>query len=156
MKISIVSTIIFISIFLFGCNIEKKSKLMYLYSKDNSGIVTIISNYKSKERIIANGKHSSKPKDGYVLIDISNKDLINDEIGICWNKNGKVWQVVNAGTNIIVNKLDSDLYEFKTSWDLDERGIPTPKFYRQSDCYTTEFFESSFLNPEGNGYVERK
>ena len=155
MKIIIITFLILLNLIL-SCSVDKKAKLMYLYSKDKSQVVTIISNYGSNQRIIANGKHSSKPDSEYILLDISNKDLLNDEIGICWGKNGKVWQLFNDNTEVYENKFDSSKYVFKNKCNLDERNIPTPSFYRESNCFTTEFFASSNMKPSGNGLVERK
>ncbi len=77
-----------------NCNSERDSNVIHLYSKDKSQVVSIISNYTKKERIIAVGKHTSKPKKDYIELDISKTTELDDQFGICWNSNGHKWEMV--------------------------------------------------------------
>ena len=106
-----------------------------LYPKDKSQAITIIT--KGEIRYIINGSRNYLPDTNYIKIDISQIDPIGDEIGVCWNKDKYLWELVNHKSRIIENKLDSSLFRFNTSWEVDDRGIPNSAKYHKDLCGTT-------------------
>ncbi|WP_430908522.1 hypothetical protein [Maribacter sp. 2-571] len=146
---------VLILVLAYGCS-EKQSEIIYLYPADRSQVVTIISNYTARGRAIAIGKHSEMPEKGYVLLDISGIREGGDEIGICWDKNGHRWEMVNNGSRVINNKLDTTQYVFRDEWFKDKRGIANPEYYWQPNCFTVGTLDFSKHKPKENGIVERK
>jgi hypothetical protein len=146
---------IVVLIIVFGCSIEKRNELMYLYSSDKTQVVTILTDYTNNKRFIVNGKHKYIPKDNYYLIDISQISELGDEIGVCWSIGGKEWQIVNDKARIIEIKIDTSSYSFKDRWYKNERGIPNAKYYRQDNCFTVGVLNYSENFPRENGSVER-
>ncbi|MFI2744369.1 hypothetical protein ACG2LH_16660 [Zhouia sp. PK063] len=147
----LLSVVLFV---LVSCNTKKRSNIIYLYSKDKSQVVSIISNYSKKERIIAVGKHTSKPIKDYIELDISKTTKLDDEFGICWNTNGHKWELVNDKAKIVKVALDTTKYVFRESWFKD-KGTPNTKYYIKTDCFVVEALNYSELYPEENGSVER-
>ena len=139
---------------IFSCSSERKNNVIYLYSKDKSQVVSIISNYSKKERIIALGKHISKPKKDYIILDISKITKLDDEFGICWNSNGYKWEMVNDKARIVKVSLDTTKYVFRESWFEDE-GTPNTKYYTKAKCFIVGALNYSKHYPEENGSVER-
>lgn len=138
-----------------NCSSERDSNVIYLYSKDKSQVVSIISNYNKKERIIAVGKHTSKPKKDYIELDISKTPKMGDEFGICWNINGHKWEMVNDKAKVIKVNLDTTKYVFRENWFKSKIGTPTPKYYRENNCFTVGAVNYSKHKPQENGSVER-
>lgn len=138
----------------FSCNSERKSRVIHLYSKDRSQVVSVISDYTKKERIIAVGKHTSKPNKDYLELDISKTSKIGDEIGVCWNINGHKWEMVNDKAKVLKVNLDTTKYIFRGNWFKDE-GVPNTKYYIKKDCFTVGVLNYSKHVPEENGSVER-
>ncbi|MFH6935776.1 hypothetical protein [Flavobacterium sp. FlaQc-30] len=138
----------------FSCGSERRSNVIYLYSKDKSQVVSIISNYSKNERIIAVGKHFSKPKNNYIELDISKITELNDQFGICWNSNGYKWEMVNDKAKIVTVSLDTTKYFFRESW-FKEEGTPNTKYYIKDNCFTVGALDYSKYYPEENGSVER-
>lgn len=155
-KIMIISRVFLVVMLftMFSCDSEKKSRIIHLYSKDRSQVVSVISDYVKNERIIAVGKHKSKPVKDYIKLDISETSKIGDEIGICWNVNGNQWEMVNDKTKVVKWNLDTTKYVFRENWFKDG-GSPNAKYYRQSDCYTVGVLNYSKQFPEENGWVEK-
>ncbi|PQJ16577.1 hypothetical protein [Aureicoccus marinus] len=148
-----------ISLFLFflaffSCGSERKNNVIHLYSKDKSQVVSIISNYNKKERIIAVGKHISKPVKDYIELDISKTTKLDDQFGICWNTNGHKWEMVNDKAKIVKVALDTTIYVFRESWFKD-KGTPNTKYYIKTDCFVVGALNYSEHYPEENGSVER-
>ncbi len=144
-----------VMLFMFlSCGSERKNNVIYLYSKDKSQVVSIISNYSKKERIIAVGKHTSKPKKGYIELDISETTKLDDEFGICWNSNGYKWEMVNDKAKIVKVSLDTTKYVFRENWFKDE-GTPNTKYYIKANCFTVGALNYSKHYPQENGSVER-
>jgi hypothetical protein len=154
MKRRIFLSLLFLS--LLSCNSNKRSSLIYLFPKDKSQLVSIISDYGNNTRIIAVGKHDSKPKSDYIELDISQIDKIGDEIGICWNSNGNGWQLVNDGAEIVHSEIDTLKYIFKEKWEEDASGIPNTRYYHGESCYTFGMENYSEVYPKEAGIVERK
>lgn len=146
--------LVFILFVIFSCGSERKNNVIYLYSKDKSQIVSIISNYSKNERIIAVGKHFSKPKNNYIELDISKTTELNDQFGICWNSNGYKWEMVNDKAKIVKVNLDTTKYVFRESW-FKEEGTPNTKYYIKASCFTVGAINYSEQYPEENGLVER-
>lgn len=156
-KYLIVNRLLCIAVFsiLCSCGSEKRNSFIYLYSKDKTQVVTIITYLNKKERVIANGKHTLKPKKDYYILDISNITELGDEIGVCWKTNGNEWEITNDKAKIIRTEIDTTKYIFRKSWFKDERGIPNAKYYRQPSCFTVGVLNYSNHFPEENGFVER-
>jgi len=144
-----------LSVLFTYCNSSERSDLIYLYSKDKSQVISIISDYNNNKRIIALGKTITQPNSNYVQLDISDVTEFSDEIGICWLSNNG-WQIVNNNSKIIKTDLDTTKYIIKTKWEEDEDGIPTPIFYKKENCYTVGALNYSKIHPSDNGYVERQ
>ena len=147
--------LIYIIILFFSCNSNKRDNIVYLYSQDKLQTITIISDYNKNERIVANGKHTSKPKTNYYKLDISNITELGDEIGVCWSINGHNWELVNDKAKVIKVNIDTSKYVFRKSWFRDKRKIPTPKYYRQTNCFTVGMLNYSKHKPLENGSVSR-
>ncbi|MNQ29924.1 hypothetical protein D3C85_432530 [compost metagenome] len=139
---------------IFSCGSERRSNVIYLYSKDKSQVVSIISNYSKNERIIAVGKHFSKPKNNYIELDISKITELNDQFGICWNSNGYKWEMVNDKAKIVTVSLDTTKYIFRENW-FKEEGTPNIKYYIEVNCFTVGALNYTKHYPEENGSVER-
>ncbi len=146
--------LVIVLIAFFSCGSERKSNVIYLYSKDKSQVVSIISDYTKKERIIALGKHTSKPKKDYIELDISKTTKLDDQIGICWNSNGYKWEMVNDRAKIVKVVLDTTKYVFRESW-FKNKGTPNIKYYTKKDCFVIGALNYSEHYPEENGSVER-
>jgi len=142
-------------VFLFFSCSERKSEIIYLYPKDKFQIITIISDYQKNKRIVAVGKHITIPKDNYIELNISKITQLGDEIGVCWQRNNHIWELVNHNATIVEINLDTTKFLFKSNWHEDERGIPTPKYYREEDCFTVGMLNYSKHKPLENGYVVR-
>lgn len=140
---------------LISCKPELKSDIIYLYPKDKSQTVTVLSDYLNNKRIIAVGKHTSKPESDYIELDISKITKLGDEIGICWEKNGHKWEIANDKAEIVSNELDTTMYVFRNSWFKDEDGIPNAKYYREDNCFTVGTFNKSEHYPTENGTVDK-
>lgn len=106
-----------------------------LQPSDKSQSVSILT--KDDIRYIINGIHTTLPDSNYVKVDISEIDPIGDEIGVCWNNGRYRWELVNHGSRILENKLDTTQFKFNTSWELDEGGIPDASKYHQKGCGST-------------------
>ena len=138
----------------FSCGSERKNNVIYLYSKDKSQVVSIISDYTKKERIIAVGKHTSKPKKDYIELDISKTTKLDDQFGICWNTNGHKWEIVNDKAKVTKVNLDTTKYVFRENW-FKNKGTPNTKYYIKTDCFVVGALNYSEHYPEENGSVER-
>ena len=138
----------------FSCGSERKNNVIYLYSKDKSQVVSIISDYTKKERIIAVGKHTSKPKKDYIELDISKTTKLDDQFGICWNSNGYKWEMVNDKAKVVKVNLDTTKYVFRESW-FKNKGTPNTKYYIKTDCFVVGALNYSEHYPEENGSVKR-
>ena len=156
-KLKFIFSISAILILVISCNsgLNSRSEIIYLYSKDRSQIITILTDYPSKERIIALGKLTTKPKDNYIKLNIAGITELGDEIGVCWFKKSKGWQLVNNQSKIIEVQLDTTKYIVKTSWYEDEHGIPNTAFYEKENCYTFGTLDYSEIHPVNGGYMER-
>jgi len=144
----------YLALFILVSCVDKRSDVIFLTSKDKSQTITILSDYQSNERIIANGKRLTKPNDNYVFLNIEKVTEAGDEFGICWNKNG--WQIVNENAKIVVNKLNPNKYIFKDKWYRDKDSKPNTKFYIENDCFTVHSLNHLKQYPIENGYVERQ
>lgn len=140
---------------LISCGSERKSKIVYLYPKDKSQVISIISNYNKNERIIALGKYTSTPKNNYILLDISGTTKLDDQIGICWDINGHKWEMVNDKAKVLENTLDTSKYVFRENWFRNDQGIPNTKYYIKENCFTVGFLNYSKPFPKQNGVIER-
>ncbi|WP_281228763.1 hypothetical protein [Flavobacterium aquiphilum] len=138
-----------------NCDSNERSTCIYLYSKDKSQVISILSDYGNNERIIAVGKVVTQPVKNYVKLDISEVVELGDEIGVCWLGKKKGWQLVNDKSKIINVRLDTTKYIIKTSWYQDEKGIPNTTYYENENCYTVGTLNYSKVHPYGNGYIER-
>ncbi|WDF65929.1 hypothetical protein [Flavobacterium sp. KACC 22763] len=147
--------ILICNILFSGCNSSKRSTIIYIYSSDKTKVISIISNYKTNERIIAVGKVLEKPSSNYVRLDISDITELEDEIGICWTFNNEGWQIVNNNSKIEEIVLDTTKYKVKTRWYEDENGIPNTKYYIRKDCFTFGTLRYSKNYPKDNGVIER-
>lgn len=151
-----VFTVLSFRLILIGCvAVESKSNILYLYPKDSSQVVTVFSNYSDNTRTIAVGRHSVSPKSNYVKLDISKIRDDGDAIGICWNKNGHSWEMVNNDAKIVEIKLDTTKYVVRENWFRDKREIPNSAYYEGTDCFVVETFDYSKPKPPENGIVER-
>ena len=140
---------------LVSCKSNTRSSRMYLYSKDRSHIITVISDYETNKRIIAIGKVTNQPKKNYVQLDISEVTELADEIGVCWFDIGG-WQIVNDKSKIVRVDMDTTKYVIKTKWNNDKEGMPTPAYYKKENCYTVGALSYSKIHPNDNGHVERQ
>ena len=138
-----------------NCNSNPRSSRIYLYSRDKTQVITIFSDYYNNERIIAEGKLNTAPKDRYVKLNISNVTELGDEIGVCWFGKNAGWQLVNDNSKIVKVELDTTKYKIKTSWYRDENDTPNPKYYRGKNCYSIGALDYSTVHPNGNGFIER-
>ncbi|GEM_PF-3786353 len=134
---------------------NSKSAVIYLMPNDKSQTITIFSNYITNRRIIALGKHRDIPEDNIILLDISKVPKLADEIGVCWNKKGHNWEVVNDKAIVLENKLDTTKYVFREKWFVDEFGIPRGSYYWEDNCFTIGVASHYEPRPQGNGYIER-
>ena len=139
---------------IFSCGSERRNDVIFLYSKDKTQVVSIISSYSKNERIIAIGKHISKPKKNYLELDISKITKLGDEFGICWNSNGHKWEMVNDKAKIVKVSLDTTKYVFRENWFKDE-GTPNTRYYIKASCFVVGALNYSKHYPEENGSVER-
>ena len=96
--------------------------------------MTIIT--RGNTRYFINGEYTSVPKSDYIKVDKSGITLIEDEIGICWENENYVWEIVNDKSTIIENKLDTLKFKFNTNWEKDKFGIPNTKKYIKPNCGT--------------------
>lgn len=135
-----------------NCNSNSRSSRFYLYNKDKTQVITIFTDYSKNERVIALGKLDKVPQSGYVKLNISDITESADEIGICWFIENGGWQLVNDKSKIITVKLDTTKYKIKTNWSLDENAVPTPKYYRKTNCYTVGLLGNPRLHPNSNGH----
>lgn len=134
---------------------DSKSEIVYLIQKDTSQVITVFSDYSTKRRIVAVGRHNSIPQESIILLDISEIPELGDELGVCWNTNENGWELVNDKATVIENKLDSSKYVFQKSWPRDEKNIPTPIYYWKDNCFTVGMSSHSKPKPEENGFVKR-
>ncbi|GGE02051.1 hypothetical protein [Planktosalinus lacus] len=133
--------LISLSLLITGMNsCNSKNDHFILYPKDQTQAITVIT--EGHTRFIIDGEHNQIPEENFIKIDISKIDRIGDEIGVCWNNGNFEWEVVNHGSRILENKLDTTRFKFNTSWDVDPRGIPNSTKYHQEMCGTTgtEYF----------------
>ena len=133
--------LICLSLLITGTNsCNSKNDHFILYPKDRTLSITVIT--EGQIRFIINGEHNQIPEENYIKINISKIDPIGDEIGVCWDSGKYEWEVVNHGSRVIENKLDTTRFRFTTSWDIDNRGIPNATRYHQEMCGTTgtEYF----------------
>ncbi|MBW1654042.1 hypothetical protein [Flavobacterium quisquiliarum] len=140
---------------LISCESNRRSSLVYLYSKDKTQSITVFSDYYTNERIIALGKLNTKPTNDYVKLDISEVTELGDEIGICWLGKRTGWQFVNDNSKIVEVSIDTTKYRVKTQWYRDEDNIPNAKYYRLKNCFTIGMLKHSRIYPSENGYIER-
>lgn len=117
--------------FLISCDREKWRNIE-LVSPDGKQRITIIT--KGNERFIMNGNHSKIMDSLYAKVDISNVDRLGDEIGICWDDNGKGWQLISLYSTVVENRLDTTKYKVRGGIVLDKRGSPTVKNYFNRGC----------------------
>ena len=132
----IISISIMLAIFLTTISCTNRTNFQ-IYSTNQEQCVTVIT--REEIRYIINGKYNLIPKTNFVKIDISGIDPIGDEIGVCWKTNNLEWEIVNHGSRVIENKLDTTKYKFNTSWEKDDDGIPNVKKYIQPNCGTLGF-----------------
>lgn len=133
--------LICLSLLIIGLNsCNSKNDHFVLSPKDRTQSITIIT--EGETRFIIDGEHNAVPEGNFVKLDISNIDPIGDEIGVCWNKGKYEWEVVNHGSRILENKLDTTRFRFNNSWETDKRGIPNATKYHQEMCGSTgtEYF----------------
>ena len=138
----------------FGCKNKSRNELIYIYPKNKTEVITILSNYNKNERIIAVGKHTSIPEDNFVKLDISKITDLEDEIGVCWQEEGS-WKLVNDKAKVLKNELNKKKYEFLDSWEENDDGIPNAKYYRKDGCFTFGTLNYGSLYPEEHGHIER-
>nr|WP_298789351.1 hypothetical protein [uncultured Allomuricauda sp.] len=143
------------TILLIGCGSERRNEYIYLYSKDRSQVVTIITDVNKNQRIIANGKHKEKPKKNYYLLDISNITELGDDIGICFKTKSNTWEIVNHKAKVLKVQIDTVKYVFRESLFEDKMGVPNTKYYIQEDCFIVGTLNYTEHFPEENGTVER-
>jgi hypothetical protein len=129
MKKIITSFVFIFAIILTSCN-EKKS---YIYSPDKKQCVTIIT--KNKIRYIIAGKHNSIPEKNYVKLDVSDRFKFADNIVGCWKNDKYRWQIINDGTVILDNRLDSANYIFHEKLPKDTSGIPSTTIFRNEPSF---------------------
>ncbi|GLB49848.1 hypothetical protein [Neptunitalea lumnitzerae] len=115
-----------------------------------------MTNYSSKERIISVGKLKSFEffSENFVILDISGIYLDADEIGVCWNKNGHKWELVNDGAIIKENKLDATRYIFRNHLFEDEKGIPNIGYYIENQCGTVGTVEGVIYQNDSDIIIE--
>jgi hypothetical protein len=147
--------LITILVFLQSCGTERRNEFIYVYSKDKSNVITIISDYSKNERIIAVGKHSSKPERDYYLVDISKVTHLGDELGVCWGPDGNNWEIANHKAEILEANIDTTRYVFRGYWFQDKHGIPNTLYYIEDNCFTFETLNYTEHYPIENGSVER-
>ena len=117
----------------FGLFIGCKDTI-YIYSPTQKDCITLIR--EGEVLYIIAGKKSLDVDSNYVKISLDKMDLA-DGLNVCWYDSGKyVWEVVKVNSEIIENKLDSNLYKFNTVLPIDNRGIPTERKYRKEGCAT--------------------
>lgn len=146
---------IIILLLIYSCGSERRNELIYVYSKDKSKVITIISNYSKGKRIIAVGKHESQPKKDYYIIDISGVTDLGDEIGVCWNIEGDNWEIANDKAKILEANIDTTQYVFRGYWFKDKQGIPNTLYYVKDNCFTFETLNYIKVYPIENGFIER-
>ncbi len=150
--------VLILFLFLNGCQNNGRSEILYLFSKDKSQVVTVISNYRENVRIIVPGKHSGNSWSSIKKIELNISEIteLGDEIGICWSFEGYKWKIVNDNAKLISNNLNPEEYLFEESWPKNDDDIPTPKSYWQTNCYTVGTLPHSQPKPKENGIVERQ
>ncbi len=131
---------------------SNRTKIMYLYSSDKSKVVSVISNYSTNKRIIANGKHKTKPNSNFYELDLTNVTELGDEIGVCWKKDG--WEIVSDKSEIIFSEIDTAKYVLRENFFKD-KGIPNTKYYIRDNCFTVGLLNYSKIYPRENGFIER-
>ncbi|XDZ56555.1 hypothetical protein FlaCF_3603 [Flavobacterium tructae] len=146
--------LLLLTLVFLNCNSHSRSGRLYLYNKDKTQVITILTDYSKNERIIALGKLDKVPQSDYVTLNISEVTELADEIGICWFIENGGWQLVNDKSKIVTVHLDTTKYKIKTNWHLDEKAIPTPEYYRKTNCYTVGLLGNPRLHPNNNGDVE--
>lgn len=104
---------------------------VYIKSFDNKQAISIIT--KDTVRYVINGKHILVPDTNYISYKVPLRKFA-DEFGVCWDKDGYKWKMVNEGREIIDNKLDTGLYSMKIDLDVDESNIPTMINYMEYNC----------------------
>ncbi len=95
----------------------------YIYSPDRKQCITIISD--KKIRYIIAGKHPSVPETNFLKLDISKRYSFADHIVGSWRTNKYNWQIINAESIILENKLDTMKYKFTKNYPTNSLGIST-------------------------------
>ncbi|OAN60631.1 hypothetical protein A8B79_08895 [Balneola sp. EhC07] len=120
-----------ISVFLVFLVINCNNDRVFINSFNEDQTITILT--QDTIRYVINGEHKSIPDTNYIKYKISSRRFA-DEFGVCWDKDGYKWKVVNEALEIVDNRLNSNLYFLKINHDLDSRNIPTMINYMENDC----------------------
>lgn len=128
---------------------HKSWEIVVITSPDKSQSITVIT--QGNIRYIIDGKHKKIPNEDYVKLDISKVSPIGDQIGICWNVDGYNWRFVNDESQLIENKLDRSLFDFKCELEKTKQGGPTFKEYLYENCVRISIRENR-VDPE-NGAI---
>jgi hypothetical protein len=142
--------LIFSVMFFFNGCICNKMKSLYIYSLDKTQCITIFNC--DTFRYIANGKQKRISSSNYIKLDIRNIDPLGDALHVCWKTGGK-WDIVVHNSIIIESKLDTSMFNFKTTLPLDDQGIPTEKKFRQKNCAIFDFYRMR-LSPNEGAIIE--
>ncbi|NEM96062.1 hypothetical protein [Pontibacter burrus] len=118
-----------------------------LASPDKAETITVIR--KGAILYIINGSKNAVPDTNYVKLRMISVDL-GSEIAICWQPEHLEWDLVADGTEILINKLDTTKYKFRTGFPLDGRGIPTPvRYYSGANCGSFSTYSGKVFRNKG-------
>lgn len=146
-KFGLLSILFFMLVFI-SCEQEKdkeKWRHVEISSLDRSQVITIITDGNKRYFIPGRHKHFT-PKNGYLLVDISNVDALGDAISVCWNDKGHKWKIASAYAQFIECNLDTS--EFVYYGPKDKYGAPSVKGYLGENCGGVLIRED--LKPHGN------
>lgn len=150
MKLFVIKLLLIgITLILLGC---KNNEVFYVYSKDKSQCISIITEKHSKIRYIINGKHSTLPDKNYIKIDVSDIDPLGDGIWGCWENNG--WNLAIEGAVIIESKLDTRKFKFSDKLPRDKWGVPRETNYRGDNCFVFSFYSKNISPQNGEAIIE--
>jgi len=134
MKISIIKCLgLALTFFLlFTCfkKEEEKWRHIEISPLDNSQTITVIT--KGDKRFFMNGKHTTIPKDNYLLLDLSMVDRLGDGFSICWDENGYKWKIACTYAELVENKLDTSKYLYYQAAEANDNSLSQE--YKKSNC----------------------